>query len=69
MLNRLIKWAKEFHFHKWEYDYPYQSTFLRWNKNVTAYRNCQKCPVVKKEDIHCLGLLPPKFIIRWYNVD
>ena len=68
MLKRILTWFGQLHFHRWDYSYPKMSDeYDRMIDNTPADRICSKCGLWQQEDIHCLGLNPPEFVINWYK--
>lgn len=59
--------------HTWEitHDVVYDSPMLERLAvpTQTKQRRCVHCDALQEEDVHCLGLNPPEYVTRWFNVN
>jgi len=59
--------------HSWDY---VQKNVYRTAKEaelgiqkIRARRVCKKCGWAQEQEVHCLGLNPPKYTKHWFNID
>jgi hypothetical protein len=62
----------KFHFfHRWIYTPAVYSDAISETlgiPHIPATRTCSVCNKLELQDIHCLGLNPPKYHFTWYQV-
>lgn len=56
--------------HSWEYTaavYHSRQAERLAIPTEEGYRKCKRCGKVQVEDVHCLGLNPPEYVVSYYN--
>lgn len=56
--------------HSWEYTaavYPDSQAERLAIPTEEGYRTCKRCGKQQVEDVHCLGLNPPEYVVTYIN--
>lgn len=60
-------------FHGWEIiqeeKYKDALSMLLGMPSQYKHRKCRRCEKTQWQEVHCLGLNPPKYLRCWYNLE